>query len=137
MPTVIYTALRELDDTVSPVHVVDTVYTFTFTARVYEPARTVRSTTHRSIGGQQETVGQSYDRVWIVQPTPVAEADIEAWDEFLHSVQYGEQFTFDFNDSSPLAGDVVILENNSWTFSRLDLIDYYQLSPLRFRIANV
>lgn len=137
MPSLIYEALRELDTTVSPVHTVNTNYVLTFSAKIYEPSREVRRTVHRSIGGAQEVVGQSYDKIWTVQPVPIVETDLEAWHEFLHSVQYGETFTFDPDDSSPLAGTLMVLDQEAWAFTRFETVNLFTLSPLRFREATV
>lgn len=131
-----YTALRELVTSTSPIHASGTVYDLQFRAGVYQPFGAARVTVHRSIGGQQETVGQSHDLGWVVQPTGITAAQFEAWDEFLHSVQYGESFFLipDYS-ASPLTLKSVLWEQAAWEFARMaEAANAYQLPLMRLRL---
>lgn len=135
MPVVTYTALRDLDLTVSPVHTAGTVYQLEFNARVSQQGRGVTRVRRPSIGRRREGIRHGRDRFWTIAVGAIEESAIEAWWEFLGSVDGGESFIFDPTGTIAVPGPTQFsaeLETEEYEMQRIEFTDRFFLTTLRF-----
>lgn len=96
----------------------------------------------RSLDGTTVTTAYSYDDRYSITTEIVTynTASYKSWMEFFHSVRNGETFIFHpYNNStdSPNQGFSVILENGSWSESRIDMLNKFRFSFTVIANANL
>lgn len=88
-------------------HVAGTQYEIEFSIRSARRSRASVTQANRSFAGDRETLYFRADEVWSVETTLVDESNLDAWREFLDSVEDGESFQLDVGGSVASPGEVM------------------------------
>lgn len=125
MPTVTYTALREL----APGHSVSTEYTIEFDVVKRNRVPKIDSSRQRSIGGKTKSVHSRTEIVYELTVSALAENSdkFNHFREFLGSVDRGESYILDPTGTvaSPGTTYTCTLEGSGWGENRLELTDFF------------
>jgi len=128
-----YRAERQL----STGHVAGTEYTLEFNASLSAPSGSVNKRTNESVGGQFEGLRHAGVGTWSIQAAQIALADIDLWQEFLHSVDNYEPFEFDPFGTVAIPSTSITrayLITEQWSFDRLEVgLDVFRLTVLKLR----
>jgi hypothetical protein len=91
MTAVTYEAKRSIIAGHAPL----TDYSLDLSCTAIEPSRTQTQEVAESLSGDRETLRFNVILTWDVTLAPIGGATLSAVEEFLHSVESGEQFSFD------------------------------------------
>jgi len=110
-------------------HTVDTEYTLTFEADVYNPSTQFIQNTPTSLDGSRETVHIRDDEFYEVNAVFIVKADLQYFKEFIYSTKLSQSFTFtdDGTDYS------VVADKPTYRPQRLETTDSHFSIKMRFK----